>query len=377
MARQTKARVGKGGRTVIATFPTEALRSIVAGMDAGKERDALAQALAEADRTATECGTEERLDTPLSIEGLAPLGWMLAGSHSPLAYGAVRQGDFRQEPDGRWSFGPPGGFDRQDDGTVVMHDATQAGVMSQEHSVYRLLDPTPNASAAIADALRLEAEWRRELPAKRRRPRKLDDKMGVNRRDWHRYMLEEDLDGMPEGARISRGRGHYDNPTGSWRVSDIVHKRADHVSVYAFRCDAVLRPVRIHVGGNLGGATRTGEYRWTVGYREYDPSFDSMRPRPLTGPYDCVIGGVWSVHHNGRIEWDQAMALPQISTRWNSGGVDRRDNIAFPLASKAEADAAVQVFAIALGIVEGDATDMPAPIEVPDMAVGVDLAMAA
>ena len=376
---RTKAKVSGNGANVVATIPLERLRALLPHLPEGDDRRILEDALATADVVRVERAREDRLEMPLSIESLIPMGWMLAGTHSGIAYGAIRRGDFRREPNGEWTFGPSGAFDREDAAVTIMRNAVQAGVMSETHSVYLLLEPTASQATAVADALRLQAEWLRDMPAKRRKPKALAGEKGMYHSDWPAYLREDDLEGLPAGARISRGRGAYDHPSAAWRVTDIVHKREDHMSVCAFRCDAVLRPVKVYTGGNLniGAATRTVEYRWAVGRREYDPSFDTHRPAGLTGPYDCVVGSVWSVHHNGRIGWDRAMALTHISTGRNSGGVDRRDNSVFPIASKDEADVAIANFAIALGMIDGQARPMPDTVPVPDMGAGVDFAVAA
>ena len=376
---RTRAKVSGNGANVVATIPLERLRSLLPSLPEGDDRRVLEDALASADLVRAERVREERLEMPLSIESLIPMGWMLAGTHSALAYGAIRRGDFRREPDGAWTFGPPGAFDREDAGTVVMRNAVQAGVMSETHWVYLVLEPTADQAAAVADALRLQAEWLRILPKKRRKPKLLADQKGMHHGDWPAYLSDDDLEGMPEGARISRGRGAYDHPSAAWRITDIVHERDDHVSVCAFRCDAVLRPVKVYTGANLniGAATRTTEYRWAVGRREYDPSFDTHRPAALAGPYDCVVGSVWSVHHNGRIDRSGATALPYISTGRNSGGVDRRDNTIFPIAGKDEADVAVANFAAALGMVERQMRPMPETVPVPATDAPVEFAEAA
>lgn len=381
MATKPKMRVkvSGNGANVVATIPLERLRALLPSLPEGDDRRILEDALAAADLVRAERVREDRLEMPLSIESLIPMGWMLAGAHSSLAYGAIRRGDFRREPDGAWTFGPSGAFDREDAETVVMRDAVQAGVMSETHWVYLLLEPAADQAAAVADALRLQAEWLRALPKKRRKPKLLADEKGMYHSDWPAYLTDDDLEGMPEGARISRGRGAYEHPSAAWRVTDIVHKRDDHAAVCAFQCDAVLRPVKVYTGGNLniGAATRTTEYRWAVGRRDYDPSFDTSRPAALTGPYDCVLGSVWSVHHNGRIDWQKAMALPQISTGRHSGGVDRRDNCVFPIARREEADVAITNFAAALGMIETQMRPMPDTLPVPDMDAAIDFAEAA
>lgn len=376
---RTRAKVSGNGANVVATIPLERLRALLPSLPEGDDRRVLEDALGTADLVREERRREDRLEMPLSIESLIPVGWMLAGAHSDIAYGAVRRGDFRRESDGGWTFGPAGAFDREDADTIVMRDAVQAGVMSEMHSVYRLLEPTTSQAEAVAGAMRLQTEWLREMPAKRRKPKALADEKGMRHSDWPAYLSVEDLEGLPESARISRGRGFYDHPSSSWRVTDIVHKREDHVSVCAFRCDAVLRPVKVYTAANLniGAATRTVEYRWAVGRREYDPSFDTHRPAALTGPYDCVIGNVWSVHHNGRIDWSKAMALPHIATGPNSGGVDRRDNSVFPIASREDADIAIASFAAALGMIDGPMPDMPDTVPVPEMDAAPDFAEAA
>jgi hypothetical protein len=376
---RTRAKVSGNGANVVATIPLERLRALLPSLPEGDDRRVLEEALGEADVVRAERLREDRLETPLSIESLIPMGWMLAGTHSGIAYGAIRRGDFRRETDGAWTFGPPGAFDRDDAGTTVMRNAVQAGVMSEAHSVYLLLEPTPSQAAAVAGALRLQAEWLRDMPAKRRKPKALADERGMRHSDWPAYLSEKDLEGLPEGARISRDRGAYDHPSAAWRVTDIVHKRDDHVCVCTFRCDAVLRPVKVYTLGNLniGTATRTVEYRWAVGRRDYDPNFDTHRPAALTGPYDCVLGSVWSVDHNGRIGRDEAVALPHISTGRNSGSVDRRDNVVFPITSREDAEVAIGNFAAALGMVEGPMRPMPDTVPAPDMGAALDFAEAA
>lgn len=386
MASKAKTRVkfSNNGRNVVANFPIERLRTILPTLPPGEERQLLEAALLEADEAKALQAREARLAAPLSIESLIPLGWMLTGSHSSLAYGAVRQGDFRQEDDGRWAYGPTGAFDREEEGTVVMRDAIQAGVMSEEHFVYRLLEPTTDSHTAIADAMGLEREWLRDLPRKCRKPRAMleggvfgHEAKGMSRLDWLRYMDKKDLEGLPEGARFSGGRQHYRPSDYFWRPTDVVHHSERNLTTSVFRCHAALRPVMVCMGSSIQLQNRTAEYRWTV-VREYDPSYDGMRPRALTTPYDCVLGKVWAATHNGQLPWTQTAGMAQINTGGGGESTDRRDNQAFPLATKEEADIAANSFAVTLGIIEGEAGPLPETIPAPEMdGGGVDLAQAA
>lgn len=346
MARKAKigVKIGANGKRIVATFPVDRLRGLLASIPEGEDRTVLEEALAQADEIRATQAQENRLNTPLSIESLIPLGWMLAGEYSTLAYGAVRMGDFRDEGDGHWAYGPAGAFDREDDGVRVMRGAIQAGVMSEKHAVYRLGEPTTNTKAALEQALAMEADWREQLSPKR-----------------------NELADLPEGAIVSPGRNLYGTHTYQWRIGDNIYTSEIGVNVRQFECDAVLNACFIGHELSLRGGTgiaRTREYRWDIGRRAHDPKYDGTRkPRPLSGPYDCVLGKVWAATHNAPLPNSEYAKLPSLITR-NSSTYDRRDNIVFPLPTEADANIASSNFAIQLGIIEGSQSEMPSTLPV-------------
>lgn len=382
---KTKAKIGNNGRNIVVTFPIDRIRALLPTLPDGDERLLIETLITQADEARAAVAREDRLRKPLSIESLTPVGWMLTGTHSTLAYGAVRCGDFRLESDGTWAFGPPGAFEREADDVTIMQGAAQGGVMSEEHFVFRLLEPTTDLNAAIRGAIRLETEWRSELPRNRRKPKAMLEggkygrlQSGGSRDSWILDMEEADLEGLPEGARISPRREVYMPCDSGWRLKDVVMESAARVSITAFQCDAALRPMSICAGASISFDNRTHEYRWSVATREFDPGYDTRRPKPLTSPYDCVLGKVWAVSHNGRIDGQTAARLTRISLGNGTGSYDRPDNKAFPLATREDADVAVASFAVALGMTEGELVAMPAVIPEPDIdGGGVSMSLAA
>lgn len=377
---KTRVKLAAAGRNVVATFPIERLRAILPSLPEGDERKLLEEALAKADERQVAQKREERKSRLLSIESVIPFGWMLTGDASTLAYGAIREGDFRHEADGSWTFGPPGAFDREDDGVEVLRDAAQGGVMSEEHGVFRLEAPTRDRHEAIDAAIRLEADWRASLPARLAKPRMLLDGgcfrlggKGMHRTEWYGYMREEDLADLPEGARIASPRGFY-RPGFNWHVEDIVHGGEDRPVACVYRCDAILRPR--HTYDETGGYhSFTLDHRWMAGAREYDPRYDGRwTPAATDGPYDCLLGSVWVALHN-----DFAGRVPggvQLVTGRNTGTIEYPGNDRFPLASRADAEAVAWNYAIALELVEGDRKPEPPTIAAPDFEV-IDMAQAA
>lgn len=381
---KTRVKIANGGRNIVLNFPMARLREILPSLPQSDERTLIEQALVDIDANAIAAAREVRLNTVLSIESLAPLGWMLTGTQSALAYGAIREGDFRCEGKDGWTYGPAGAFDREADVVVVMRGAVQAGVMSEKHGVYRLLEPTTDRQQAVDDAMGLEAEWLRALPAKMRKPKALpeNEAKGMSSRDQRCYMDICDLEGLPDGATLAYGRAHYSSSSAPRRAEDVVHEsQNDHngaVAVSVYCCDAALRPIVISENVSSRVYGRTGEYRWTA-VRHYDPSYDGPNRIPLTTPYDCVLGNVWSVSHNGPIDWSKIPLedRQRIVIGMNATTFDRRDHEMFPLATKAEADVAAMNFAMKWGIIVGEMRPMPNIMPLPDVVVGVDFAQAA
>lgn len=343
---KTRVKAASDGRTVTAVYPTSVLRGLLRFMPGGAERTMLEAALAEADATRAAIAAEDALDAPLSIESLAPLGWMLVGEHSRIAYGAIREGDFRHEADGTWTFGPPGAFDRTRGPQTILRAFAQPGVMSPLHGVYLLAPPAADRKAAIARAAAMEAEWRSKLPAKPQASHGL-------------------MDGMPEGARIDEGRMGARPAWASANVGDVVRRSGEAadgvITVSMFRCDAVLRPVIV---AGAGARTTTTGHRWSVARREHDPRFDPPGARrDLSGPRDCVVADVWAIVHNGSIDAEGQPRMAHGATRFR----DDAGREAFPLATADEAQAAVLRFAAQIGIDCGTPPEAPTTMPLPGM----------
>lgn len=356
--------VAASGRTASVTFPRDALAEIARGMAPGPMRTQIEQAVARADDYSGRTSDEARLETVLSIESLAQVGWMMTGDHSPLAYGAIRQGDFRRVELGAgsgWEFGPPGAFDREPNGVPVLKDAVQAGVMSETHHAYRLLDPTVDQESAVDAAERLAAEWRSALPPKRKRPVGLDPdgctrdalRHRVARQQWDSYYGDADMALLPDGARLSRGRERI------WSGAGVLHTlpederphrvgtRPDGTSVTIYQFEAVLSPdVRVDPERGRG---RTFGMAWAFGRRDHDPRFEPARGhKPFDGPYHCVLGRVWTAVHN------HVARLHAFE----------RDDVDV-YATREQALAAADVHAHKLGILD-EAPRAPTTIPVPD-----------
>lgn len=326
--------VGKQPATTI-TFNNQQLTDVISQLPDGEERRIFETALEAAREKKVNHDRQIRLNTNLSIESLTPIGWMMVGEHSPLAYGAIREGDFRlDEVNGEkgWVFGPPGAFDREAAETIVMRNVTQAGVMSEVHQVYRVLDPV-DRETAIRQAGELEAEWRASLP-KKSLPAKVmfpgpDGEMEYRftREEWPNFYTEEIFARFPEGAKAA-----YSQNTG-WAPS-IAAKFNDEVlsepyRVYVYECDAEYSVITKYskIGREFAG------YGWHVRERILDHVQGYYQRHLMSGPYDCIIGKVWVAAlqpgqkpHNGRILVNGQIKYPDYSA-----------DTCFPLATREKA----------------------------------------
>lgn len=374
MARSPKltAKPSRKGDKVVVTFPTQRLRSIAATLPEGEDRTALLKAVDEAETLKSDIAREMRLETALSIESLSPLGWMIVGTHSSIAYGAIREGDFRlDEAEGRrgWVHGPSGAFDREPEGTTIMRGAVQAGVMSESTAFYLLEEPTMDRTKAISQALSLETAWRAILPATSSRPEMLirDAEQGftpIARTQWPHYYTREEV-GLPDEARKAGIRMGVGNATLPTERDGPIHS-SGNIAIHMFHCDAMLRPeivcdrlsTRI---STRGMAWETSTSRW------------NNRHPICDGPYDCVLGKVWAVLDATPRRWNGGPTLCQTH---NSGSADNRDRQVFPLATREEALTAARNLAIREGALKGDETQMPETIAVPEQTM-LDMAQAA
>lgn len=330
--------VGKQPATTI-TFNNQQLADIISKLPDGEERQVFETALEAAHEKKKIHDWQIRINTNLSIESLAPIGWMMVGEHSPLAYGAIREGDFRlDEVNGEkgWVFGPPGAFDREDPETVVMRNVTQAGVMSEVHQIYRVLDPV-DRETAIRQAEELETEWRAKLPKKGLPPKvRLPGPDGemeyrFTREEWPNFYTEEIFALFPEGAKAAYNQNTGWAPVIAAKYNDEV--LSDPYRVYVYECDAEYSDTRHHDG-------QITRYGWHVRQRILDHSQGYYERHLMSGPYDCIIGKVWAAvlqpgqkPHNGRTMVNGQIKYPDYS-----------ENTCFPLETREKAMEAALLF---------------------------------
>lgn len=330
-------RVPATGRTVNATIPFEMLDDLIGQLPEGPVRRQFEEARDTACTRRGTAGREGRLETPLSIESLSRVGWMLVGEHSRIAHGAIREGDFRHvdkprhRNGGGWECGITGAFDRDPEGTVILRDAVQVGVFSEKHGVYLLLPPTTDRAAAIASAEALEREWRDALPTK------VQD--GVGWGPGPHY---------PEGAMSWRLPPPTAQGIDSMHDDEAIYRGEDrrHVSIY--QCEAVLRPAR-----RIDRETNRPEtfgMRWCIGRR-------SGTHNVLSGPYNLVVGAVWAVYTN---------AKPTPSWHVNSQVFmqDPSDVQMMGVLDRESALEAARIMAVRHGFIDGTADDVTAAVAI-------------
>lgn len=349
--------VGKQPATTI-TFNNQQLEDIISHLPKGEYRHVFENALEAARAKKIKHDWQIRMNTNLSIESLAPLGWMMVGDHSPLAYGAIRDGDFRlDEVNGEkgWVFGPSGAFDREDPETIVIRNATQACIMSELHQIYRALDPIDRATA-IRQAEELVIEWRANLPKKVLPPKVMlpgrDGEMEYkfSREEWPNFYTKEILALFPEGAKSAYNQNTGRGPTIVAKFSDEV--LSDPYRVYVYACDAEYSQIA-HPDGQIIG------YGWHVRQRVLDYAQGYDRPQLMDGPYDCIIGKVWAAAlqpgqkpHNGRILVKGQIKYPDYSA-----------GTCFPLETREKAMEAAHLLAHQDG--ENSEQSMPDVIPLP------------
>jgi hypothetical protein len=294
MARKKKPiriRVAPSGATVGLVLPRERMDELLSVLPEGELRDLLIGGTETADERARIISHEKRLDTSLSHESLAVYGWDLIGDESPIAFAAMRRGDFRYavaEGVAGWECGPSGAFDRDPEGTRIMRGAVQVGVFSERQIAFRLLDPTHDADGAVAEIVALARHWHQALKHMRRPSHEIYDT------ERAKALLE-----LPEGARALRYHvRHGDAALRYARDGDeVLHgsRSMHHVSI--FPCEAVMRPSR-RFDEACGRALFTG-LTWCVGRREPDPRYAHHDGRSLLdGPCDIVMGSSWAVWTN-------------------------------------------------------------------------------
>jgi len=246
----------------------------------------------------------------------------------------VRGGAFRFDVFGErsgWVFGPRDAFDREDDKTIILHKAWQAGVFCERHSAWMLGGPRETEGEAVEHAEEMLASWKKSVPATLNR-------MNLNPDETH--------PDLPEGA-IQR-RGCVTN-AGQMLIHAVRHGSDEPLyqlsnrRVDAFRFDARLGANHYDVHKDL---------EWKLAARDYDPKWDSHR-HIFDGPLDCVLGSVWGAASNTR-----------------PGSLDYGASEVYPLRDEATAIAAAEAIAVDSGYIEGEQTSCPDVIPVPDHATG-------
>ena len=341
MAKKTqiKTKVSSYGRNLSLIMTADRFAALARHLpEDSEERLAIETMVAEAKEIKARDELKAKLNQMLSRETLTRFGWSMLnqeGSKKERVTAGVRGGAFRFDVFGErsgWVFGPKGAFDREDENTIVLHKAWQAGVFCERHSAWMLGEPRETEAEAIQEAKEMLASWKKEVPATLAR-------LDLNPDETH--------PDLPAGAIQRQGCVRNAGPMLIHAVrqgSDTPLYQVGNYRVDAFRFDARLGADHYDVLKDL---------EWKLASRDYDPKWDTYR-YIFDGPLDCVLGNVWGAASN---------TCPG-SLRY--GALEN-----YPLPDEETAIAAAAAIAVDSGYIEGEQTPHPDIIPVPDHAAGV------
>lgn len=341
MAKKTqiKTKVSSYGRNLSLIMTADRFAALARHLpEDSEERLAIETMVAEAREIKARDELKAKLNQPLSSETLTRFGWTMLdqeGGKKERMTAGVRGGAFRFDVFGErsgWVFGPMGAFDREDEKTIVLHKAWQAGVFCEKHSAWMLGEPRETEAEAMEEARELLTSWKKAVP------------VSLSRMDLDPDEAHPDL---PEGSIQRRGcvsnAGRMLIHAVRYGSDQPLHQKGDR-RVDAFRFDARL-------GANHYDVLK--DLEWKLASRDYDPKWDSHR-YIFDGPLDCVLGKVWGAASNTR-----------------PGSLDYGALEIYPLADEATARKAVEAIAVDSGYADGKEAPYPETIPVPDHATGI------
>jgi len=328
-----KTKVSSYGRSLSLIMTTDRFAALASHLpEDSEERSAIEAMVTQAKETKARDELKAKLNQPLSRETLSRFGWNMLDGEAEKKHrvtAGVRGGAFRFDVDGKrsgWVFGPKGAFEREDEKTLVLPMAWQAGVFCEKHSAWMLGEPRKTEAEAVNEAEEMLASWKKQVPATLAR-------LDLDPDETHPDLPEGAIQRRECVTNTMRFLLHAVRHKSDQPFYKIYHKRVD-----AFRFDARLGANRYDVLKDL---------EWKYAQRDYDPQWDSHR-YIFDGPLDCVLGNVWgavcSTHH-GSLE-------------------------IYPLPDEETAREAVEAIAVESGYKDGDQLPRPETIPVPEHAIG-------
>lgn len=341
MAKKTqiKTKVSSYGRNLSLVMTADRFAALARHLpEDSEERLAIETMVTEAREIKARDELKAKLNQPLSSETLTRFGWAMldqGDSKKERVTAGVRGGAFRFDVFGErsgWVFGPKGAFDREDEKTIILHKAWQAGVFCERHSAWMLGEPRETEAEAVKEAEEMFASWKKNVPATLSR-------MNLNPDETH--------PDLPKGAIQRR---ECVRNAGSMLIHAVRHgcdqplHQVGNCRVDAFRFDARLGTDHYDVLQDL---------EWKLASRGYDPKWCSHR-YIFDGPLDCVLGKVWGAASNTR-----------------PGSLDYGALEIYPLPDEATAITAAEAIAVDSRYVEGEKVPYPEVIPVPDHATSI------
>lgn len=333
-----KTKVSSYGRSLSLIMTADRFAALASHLpEDSEERTVIDAMVSQAKETKALDELKAKLNQPLSRETLTRCGWSMLEEEVEKKHrvtAGVRGGAFRFDVFGEqsgWVFGPRGAFDREDEKTLILPSAWQAGVFCEKHSAWMLGEPRQTQAEAEQEARDMLASWKKEVPATLVH-------LNLNPDETH--------PGLPKGAIQRRGCVSNAGRMPIYAVRYGSDQPLHHISdrrVDAFRFDARL-------GANQYDVLK--DLEWKLAQRDYDPRWDSHR-YILDGPLDCVLGSIWGTVSN---------TCP--------GSLEYGTQEIYPLPDEKTAIAAAEVIAVGNGYIEGEKLPYPETIPVPDHATG-------
>ena len=314
-----KTKVSAYGRNLSLTMAADRFDAMAKQLpEDSEERNAIEQMIADARKRKVEDELKSHLNQPMSNGTLARFGWTLLSDKRDIVNAGVRHGDFRfdvTEDRSGWTFGPMEAFNREDEKTIVLHKAWQAGVFCEKHSAYMLGEPRQTEAEALQEARDMLKLWKKQMPLTLK-------PSGA--------CYEEVHPDLPEGAMQYKSN----LPSHTTMLAHTVrpgHDKPLHTSEDLRRIDILQFDARL-------GITHYNIFKdpeWVCAQRQYDPKWDAHR-YIFDGPLDCVLGKVWG-----------AVANTNPRTRYH--GVSE----SHPHADRNTAEDAAQALAVEDGFIDG------------------------